>query len=453
VRRGRHIAVLAGALLIRAVAVLGGVHRWHEITAGPRPPAAWVSWAMLDRHTDRITGSANLGATNTSESTVKAWIAADDLRRLAERSLRPDNDELAALSVMVRDSDDRAAEAIYWRNGGDDVIARLVSVCGLTDTTVHPHWWSLTNISARDAVRMGECIADGRAAGPQWTPWLLAQMRKVRGEGRFGIVSALPAGQAATLAIKNGWTLHDPGDGWSVNCLTISDGWVLAVEIRYPPVLGGLAHGAQICAEVTRQHVAQPPPDATRSGAGVTGRRSRRRPGWPDRPRREDGWMNRLRAGWEWLWTRRECLWSRREWLWTRRQWLWARRQRTWRRLRWWCAGLVGAALVLAGGGAVFVASVALPPQPVVPQASTIYYSDGRTVLARVGITDRTDVPLAAVPEPVRLAVLAAEDRDFYGESAISFRGVLRAIGADVFGTGNEGASTITQQYVRNAFL
>jgi hypothetical protein len=102
---------------------------------------------------------------------------------------------------------------------------------------------------------MGQCIADGRAAGPLWTVWVLEQMRGVRGEGRFGIVSALPAVQAARLAIKNGWTLHQPGDEWSVNCLGISDDWVLAVEVRYPPALGGLAHGARICADVTRDHV------------------------------------------------------------------------------------------------------------------------------------------------------------------------------------------------------
>jgi membrane peptidoglycan carboxypeptidase len=166
--------------------------------------------------------------------------------------------------------------------------------------------------------------------------------------------------------------------------------------------------------------------------------------------------MSRLRAGGERV---RRSLRTGAQWLRARRrgrQWRglrrWRRRWR-WRGLRRWSAAIAGVVLALTGGAAVFVDSVTLPPQPVVPQASTLYYSDGHTVLARVGITDRTDVSLASVPEPVRLAVLAAEDRDFYGESAISLRGVLRAIGADAFGTGSEGASTITQQYVRNAFL
>src|SRR5262245_54767319 len=65
---------------------------------------------------------------------------------------------------------------------------------------------------------------------------------------------------------------------------------------------------------------------------------------------------------------------------------------------------------VLAGGGVLaYAASVPLPPDPVVAQASVLYYRDGRTVLARVGANNRTDVALARIPLPVRRAVMAAE--------------------------------------------
>lgn len=112
---------------------------------------------------------------------------------------------------------------------------------------------------------------------------------------------------------------------------------------------------------------------------------------------------------------------------------------------------LVAAGLTAAGAG--YVASVPLPADPVRPQASTLYYSDGRTILARIGVTDRTDVPLSRIPLPVRRAVLAAEDRDFYHEGGVSFRGTARALWADLTGGSLQGGSTITQQYVRNAYL
>ena len=112
--------------------------------------------------------------------------------------------------------------------------------------------------------------------------------------------------------------------------------------------------------------------------------------------------------------------------------------------------------LFQAGAGtavaAAYVDSVPLPADPAEPQASVLYYRDGRTILARVGTTDHSDVPLAAVPEQVRHAVLAAEDRDFYDHPGISVRGVARAAVATTAGD-RQGASTITQQYARNAYL
>ncbi|BFU46576.1 transglycosylase domain-containing protein [Krasilnikovia sp. MM14-A1004] len=117
---------------------------------------------------------------------------------------------------------------------------------------------------------------------------------------------------------------------------------------------------------------------------------------------------------------------------------------------------LLAIVLFYCGAGAAtaeaYVDSVPLPGDPVAPQASVLYYRDGRTVLDRVGTYDHSDVPLSAVPSAVRKAVLAAEDRDFYQHAGVSARGVLRAAVAVAHG-GRQGASTITQQYVRNAYL
>ncbi|MEV6525676.1 transglycosylase domain-containing protein [Longispora sp. NPDC051575] len=94
-----------------------------------------------------------------------------------------------------------------------------------------------------------------------------------------------------------------------------------------------------------------------------------------------------------------------------------------------------------------------VPPEPDRPQASTLYYSDGVTVLARIGVEDRSDVPLERVPEHLRRAVLAAEDRGFPDHPGVSARGLARAAWVNVTDGGGEGASTITQQYVKNAYL
>ncbi|WIM98731.1 transglycosylase domain-containing protein [Actinoplanes oblitus] len=105
-----------------------------------------------------------------------------------------------------------------------------------------------------------------------------------------------------------------------------------------------------------------------------------------------------------------------------------------------------------AGAAEAYIESVPVPGAAPQPQASVLYYRDGKTILARVGATDHNDVPLSAISPALRQAVLLAEDRDFYDHAGVSLRGVARAMVADVSGK-RQGASTITQQYARNAFL
>jgi membrane peptidoglycan carboxypeptidase len=127
------------------------------------------------------------------------------------------------------------------------------------------------------------------------------------------------------------------------------------------------------------------------------------------------------------------------------------------RRRRWLRVLLIGGAagfVVLAG---LFGIAWALTPIPdstqkdATAQGSVIYYRDGKTVIARQGI-DRTIVDLADVPEHVRAAVIAAENRSFYDDSGISIKGTARAVWSTVTGQQLQGGSTITQQLVRNYY-
>lgn len=89
-------------------------------------------------------------------------------------------------------------------------------------------------------------------------------------------------------------------------------------------------------------------------------------------------------------------------------------------------------------------------------QTATILAADGSTVIAKVIPPEgnRTPVPLSEVPRPVRDAVLSAEDRNFYTNPGYSSSGFLRAVRDNVLGRDDAGGgSTITQQYVKNAFL
>jgi membrane peptidoglycan carboxypeptidase len=127
----------------------------------------------------------------------------------------------------------------------------------------------------------------------------------------------------------------------------------------------------------------------------------------------------------------------------------WARRFR--RLVKY--ALLAGSAAVLLGVGAFLIAYAVVPlpdaKSSALAQETTLYFNDGKTVLGSFG-TNRTSVELAQVPVDVRNAVLAAEDRDFYSNRGVSPKGIARAFVNNVRGGGTQGASTITQQYVRN---
>jgi penicillin-binding protein 1A len=99
-------------------------------------------------------------------------------------------------------------------------------------------------------------------------------------------------------------------------------------------------------------------------------------------------------------------------------------------------------------------ARVPLPAE--VPTAQTIVFLDqtGRREIGTLSAQEnRRVVKLDKIPEHTRRAVLAAEDRDFYEHGAISWRGLARATAANLLRRRiSEGGSTITQQYVKNAF-
>jgi hypothetical protein len=219
-------------------------------------PGFW-SYALLTTSTGAVTGSKNLAATSTTASMIKAWIAADYLRRAAESRQTPSGTRLADLSRMIRDSDNNVASEVFDLVGADASIRRLVSICRLTETRTYRTYWSNTMVSARDTARMAACIGDGRAAGPQWTKWVLAEMRAVRGTGNFGIRRALPPEVSAQTAIKNGWVARSSDGNWHIACLAIGDGWTLGVLARYPAGLG-FTHGTRICQSVADQLVVRP---------------------------------------------------------------------------------------------------------------------------------------------------------------------------------------------------
>ncbi|GAA4853070.1 transglycosylase domain-containing protein [Luteimicrobium xylanilyticum] len=132
---------------------------------------------------------------------------------------------------------------------------------------------------------------------------------------------------------------------------------------------------------------------------------------------------------------------------------------------------VVGAFLgVFALGVGVVVAAYATTKVPTAApytklQTSTVYYSDGKTVIGNLRSASAGDdaysnqnrkiVTLADLPDYVSQAVVASEDRSFYKNSGVDPKGIARAFVTNLHkapGANSAGGSTITQQYVERYF-
>ncbi|MGC4804859.1 hypothetical protein [Micromonospora sp. DT233] len=211
----------------------------------------WYAWSVLDTRTGKIIGSKNMDETNTTASLIKAWIVADYLRRADDAGQTPSDAKLADATRIIRDSDNTRAEQFYNSVGRAASIKRLISLCKTTDSSVAADGgWSRTALSPRDTARLGACIADGRAAGPKWTKWLIKEMRLVRGAGDFGIRKAFPEAERKKIAIKNGWIDRTREQEMHINCLAIGDNWTMGVMVRYP-INMGYEYGMKNCQKIT----------------------------------------------------------------------------------------------------------------------------------------------------------------------------------------------------------
>jgi membrane peptidoglycan carboxypeptidase len=139
-----------------------------------------------------------------------------------------------------------------------------------------------------------------------------------------------------------------------------------------------------------------------------------------------------------------------------RRKGDWWRRW-TWKKLVTVLAAATGAVVMLAAVAVGVVYSKTPIPDvqaAALQQASTVYFSDGKTVVGKFGTTNRIVLTYNQIPPLVRNAVVAAEDKNFWHEGGISPTGILRAAYYDITSSGGslQGGSTITQQLVRNYY-
>jgi len=131
------------------------------------------------------------------------------------------------------------------------------------------------------------------------------------------------------------------------------------------------------------------------------------------------------------------------------------RKQRVRQVLMWLLiVGLVGA-LALAGGFFYLYKTTTIPDPNSDFQTETtyIYYADGKTELGKLATQNRDSLAYGDMPQCIKDGVVAAENRSFWTDGGIDYKGIVRAAFNNARGGATQGASTITQQYVKILYL
>ncbi len=86
--------------------------------------------------------------------------------------------------------------------------------------------------------------------------------------------------------------------------------------------------------------------------------------------------------------------------------------------------------------------------------STRLYTRDGQSLYTISGDKRQIVIDDNQIPKNVKQATIALEDRSFYNNPGIDLKGIARAIIVDIFHRGRlQGASTITQQLVKNSVL
>ncbi|MDF7777715.1 transglycosylase domain-containing protein, partial [Sphingomonas sp. AOB5] len=128
------------------------------------------------------------------------------------------------------------------------------------------------------------------------------------------------------------------------------------------------------------------------------------------------------------------------------------------RRFNWWRWSMRGLGafiilFILAVAWLAFTAPLSKSLQPPAPPSITLLDSDGKEIARRGAIIEKP-VDAAQLPDHVREAFMAIEDRRFESHWGVDPRGIMRAFIHNISNDGgSQGGSTITQQLAKNAFL
>lgn len=221
--------------------IIGLDARARQAASDATRSGADIGFTLLDRTTGQMISGGDGGAFPIA-SVVKLFIADDLLLQVAKGQRQLSPDERQALDVMLRSSDDSAAEVFWSEGGGSQIVSRVATRYGLTGTTVpyDGHWWNTMSTTA-DLVRYYRMLLDGTGGlPPRQVGVMLSDLSSSTPTGadgypqRFGIPDGL---FAEPVAVKQGWMCCWNGGNWlhmSTGVIGSDRRFVIAISSMQP---------------------------------------------------------------------------------------------------------------------------------------------------------------------------------------------------------------------------
>ncbi|WP_408897485.1 transglycosylase domain-containing protein [Nocardioides sp. R1-1] len=121
----------------------------------------------------------------------------------------------------------------------------------------------------------------------------------------------------------------------------------------------------------------------------------------------------------------------------------------------WGLVACVVMALLGAAGFFVAYRSIDIPDPNAefLTETTQVLYADGKGQLGQFAVQKRDSIEYDEMPQYMKDAVVAAENQSFWTDNGIDPKGILRAAFSNAQGNSTQGASTITQQYVKILYL
>ncbi|MDT5077870.1 MAG: hypothetical protein QOJ80_2507 [Mycobacterium sp.] len=234
------LPVLPEAPPNQSAAALDGLDaRVRQATADAAKSGADIETVVLDRNTGELVSNGDNKPFPVA-SVVKLFIADDLLLQESEGKTKLSAADRQSLDIMLRSSDDSAAQNFWDRSGGNAIIARVKARYGLPGTTAPSNGhWDVTTSTASDLVHYYDMLLNGSGGLPPEQANVmisdLAQSTPTGTDGypqRFGIPEGL---YAEPVAVKQGWFCCWNG----ANQLHVSTG-IIGPERRYVMAISSL---------------------------------------------------------------------------------------------------------------------------------------------------------------------------------------------------------------------